>query len=469
MSKVLLMIGIIGLLFCQMALAQDTLFALAVNYPVGHTPTSVFAADLNADGHNDLAVANDTSNTVSILINNGDGTFQTAVNYPVYYMPYTVFAADFDGDGYKDLAVSSFPGIVSILENNGNGTFQDTVNYSVGAQLTQALYAADLDSDGDNDLAVTCPGIMGPGSVKILLNNGHGVFSVAGSYATSGNSNSVFAADLDNDGDNDLAVANGTSSIVNFFRNNGNGTFQAAVNYATGLGSATVYAADLDNDGDKDIVVPNVFSNSVSVLKNNGDGTFQAAVNYNGSGSGCVGVSAGDFDIDGDLDLAVTNAYSNNVSILRNNGNGAFQIGANFAVGSQPVPVFAADLDGDSICDLAIANEISNNVSILINRTTRVGIDDEPPLFPTEFQLSQSFPNPFNPLTTIQYALSTQSFVTIDIFDILGRKIETFAEGIKPAGEYQVIWDAGKQSSGIYFYRIKAGEKVETKRMMLVK
>jgi len=59
--------------------------------------------------------------------------------------------------------------------------------------------------------------------------------------------------------------------------------------------------------------------------------------------------------------------------------------------------------------------------------------------------------------------------VSIDFFDILGRKIGTLAEGIKQAGEHQAIWDAIDQSSGIYFYRIKAGDKIETKRMMLLK
>jgi len=182
-----------------------------------------------------------------------------------------------------------------------------------------------------------------------------------------------------------------------------------------------------------------------------------------------VGVSAGDFDIDGDLDLAVTNAYSNNVSIFRNNGDATFQSVANFGVGSQPVPVFAADLDGDSICDLAIANEISNDVSVLINRTSRVGIDNGPALFPSEFQLSQNYPNPFNAQTTIQYSLPNQSVVSIDIFDILGRKITQLSEGVQESGTHEIIWDASDVTSGVYFYRLTAGEYQETRRMLMLK
>lgn len=88
---------------------------------------------------------------------------------------------------------------------------------------------------------------------------------------------------------------------------------------------------------------------------------------------------------------------------------------------------------------------------------------------PGRILLSQNYPNPFNAQTSIQYSLPEQSTVSIDIFDILGRKIETLAEGIQPPGDHQAIWDASRQSSGIYFYRVKAGDKVETKKMVLMK
>jgi hypothetical protein len=104
----------------------------------------------------------------------------------------------------------------------------------------------------------------------------------------------------------------------------------------------------------------------------------------------------------------------------------------------------------------------------IILRFNPTGIDDDN-LIPNTFSISQNYPNPFNAQTTIQYSLPRQSTVLIDIFDILGRKIETLAEGIKPVGIYQAIWDASKQSSGIYFYRIKADDKIETRKMVLLK
>jgi sugar lactone lactonase YvrE len=80
-----------------------------------------------------------------------------------------------------------------------------------------------------------------------------------------------------------------------------------------------------------------------------------------------------------------------------------------------------------------------------------------------------NYPNPFNASTVIQYNLPSSSDVTIEIYDILGRKIETLVQGEQPAGNHQVTWDAGYQSSGIYFYRIQAGEYTETRKMVILK
>jgi len=98
-----------------------------------------------------------------------------------------------------------------------------------------------------------------------------------------------------------------------------------------------------------------------------------------------------------------------------------------------------------------------------------VGIGGNDCQIPIRFGIFQNYPNPFNAQTTIQYSLPSRSFVTIDVFDILGRKIQTLAEGIKPAGKHQTIWVASDQSSGIYFYRIKANGNADTKKMILVK
>ena len=93
---------------------------------------------------------------------------------------------------------------------------------------------------------------------------------------------------------------------------------------------------------------------------------------------------------------------------------------------------------------------------------------------PTEFKLDQNYPNPFNPSTVISFQLSAVGNVQVKVFDMLGREVTTLVNEEKPAGRYQINWNGtdnfgGKVTSGVYFYTLKAGNFVETKKMMLIK
>ena len=88
---------------------------------------------------------------------------------------------------------------------------------------------------------------------------------------------------------------------------------------------------------------------------------------------------------------------------------------------------------------------------------------------PTAFSLSPNYPNPFNASTTIKYDLPEASDVSIEIFDILGRKVETLISGKQSAGSHSAVWNAENATSGVYFYKIKAGDYSDTKRCLLLK
>ena len=81
----------------------------------------------------------------------------------------------------------------------------------------------------------------------------------------------------------------------------------------------------------------------------------------------------------------------------------------------------------------------------------------------------QNYPNPFNPNTVISFRLSVAGQVTLKIYDVLGKEVETLVSEKLEAGTYSVNWDASKYSSGVYFYRIQAGDFVDTKRMTFIK
>ena len=88
---------------------------------------------------------------------------------------------------------------------------------------------------------------------------------------------------------------------------------------------------------------------------------------------------------------------------------------------------------------------------------------------PTNFILYQNYPNPFNPRTKINYSIPTRSNVTIRVYDVLGKEITTLVNEEKPSGNYEVEFDGNKLSSGVYFYQLKAGNYIETKKMILIK
>ena len=88
---------------------------------------------------------------------------------------------------------------------------------------------------------------------------------------------------------------------------------------------------------------------------------------------------------------------------------------------------------------------------------------------PADYSLSQNYPNPFNPVTSINFAISNREFVTLKVYDVLGNEIATLVNEQKPAGEYDIDFNASSLSSGIYYYQLKAGDYIETKKMILIK
>jgi hypothetical protein len=88
---------------------------------------------------------------------------------------------------------------------------------------------------------------------------------------------------------------------------------------------------------------------------------------------------------------------------------------------------------------------------------------------PAQFSLEQNYPNPFNPSTVIAYAVPRTSRVTISVFDLLGREVESLVDEVKGPGHYNVTWNAGRVASGAYYYRLTAGDWIQTRRMMVVK
>src|SRR5271170_3448340 len=151
------------------------------SYSVGKYPDAVATAFLvNSNTTLDLITANYSSNTVSILIGNGNGTFKTQVTYPVGNGPDSVAVADFNGDGIPDLVVANeHSGTVSILLGNGNGTFQKAITYNAGV-YPSSVAVGDFNGDTHADIVVVnqynATEVTYGNTLTVLLGNGNGTF-----------------------------------------------------------------------------------------------------------------------------------------------------------------------------------------------------------------------------------------------------------------------------------------------------
>jgi hypothetical protein len=125
----------------------------------------------------------------------------------------------------------------------------------------------------------------------------------------------------------------------------------------------------------------------------------------------------------------------------------------------------------------AIATDVEGNSSAYatnIPLPLEVDVEDDAGALPTELSLSQNFPNPFNPVTTIQFSLPIMGFVDLRVFNALGREVRQLVADTRAAGEYTVIWDGRTNdgitaSSGVYFYRLVTGETTIQRKMVLLK
>lgn len=337
------------------------------DYATGTAPDAVITADFNGDGKADLATANLTANTVSILLGNGDGTFAAHSDVPVGDGPTALVSANFNNlvDGYADLAVTNQTyGTVSILLGKGDGTFATptTLVLPTGASPV-AIATGSFTSLGRADLAVVN---NGTNSVSIFLCNGDGTFAAPTTLTTGASPVAIATGDFNADGNLDLAVVNQADNTVSIFLGNGDGTFKPGVTYATGTHPAGIAVADFNSDARPDLAITNETDGTVSLLLGNGDGTFGTKTDTN-VGTGPIGIVVKDLSGNGLPDVAVANSGSNTITVLAGNGQGGFLGRLDLATANDPLAIAGADFNGDGTIDLAVAAETSNVVSVILN------------------------------------------------------------------------------------------------------
>jgi hypothetical protein len=119
-----------------------------------------------------------------------------------------------------------------------------------------------------------------------------------------------------------------------------------------------------------------------------------------------------------------------------------------------------------TVTTIVSAPTYRDNICFTVNPT---GIENTSNNIPTTYSLKQNYPNPFNPVTRINYDIPKHGFVSLKVYDILGKEVRTLVNDIKSAGTYSIDFNGAELPSGIYFYRLEANAFSETKRMILIK
>lgn len=362
-------------------------FAAPVYYDVPSGAFIVRADQLDGLSGPDVVVSSGQGGmAMSVLLDQDAGLLGTPVDYPAPDWPMS-FALIRLTPTTPSIVVARSPA-ASILPGLGNGTFgpySNIANYRV-----HSIASADLDGDGDQDLVMT-KWYYGWENSKVLVweGNGLGGFAETREYTVGQGADNLALADLDGDHDIDFAVTDGKSacSCIHIRLNNGDATFGGGSDRViAGVGNYMA-AADLDGDGDNDLAV--VYNSYVfTVLLNNGDATFTDTTTRSTERL-AQWLEPVDIDRDGDIDIAMPTNGSV-VSLLLNRGNATFGPYIRIPIetptqGKNPTCVAAVDLNGDAWPDLVTANADTDDLTVLINQSTapasldtnRNGIPDE--------------------------------------------------------------------------------------------
>jgi len=435
-------------------------------------PNTIAAADFDGDNDVDVVATSFDGNYISWFENDGIQNFTGHDLIQNFGQP-KVDVALIDNDLDFDIIASSQTGDkITWFENDGQGQFTEHLiidNWeSAGfVYVRDQIRGIDLDinDDGFTDFIATAT----PSGNKIAWfeNDGNQNFT---EHLLKENWYCVKRAsafDIDNDNDIDIVAAANVGEII-WFENDGDENFTEHLVISDWGEPNAVLVEDINKDNFNDLVATSVVANEVVWFQNDGNQNFSKNI-IKGQYNGAYGLAIADIDDDNDIDVLATAWIAGIGSVFENDGNQNFTQ-HDFCTGVfELLHLFVTDLDRDNdkdILGVCCAPNIpqlrwwENNATVDVKEINSI---------PLDFQLLQNHPNPFNPTTKISYQIPERSFVTVKVFDALGKEIETLVNEEKHIGNFEVEFDGTGLSSGIYFCRLLANNYTETIKMLVLK
>lgn len=285
--------------------------------PVNDRASPSELADFNQDGLADLAVVNIDTNSVSVLLGNGDGTFAQQQEILTGSQPRGIVVLDADGDGDADIVNTNTGGVgnLALMLNDGNGSFSAPTFFEGGVGDEWAIAAGDMNEDGILDLVVGGQSNPNP-MIAVVLGNGDGTFSFFSSTSAGGAVWMLNVGDVNGDGHDDVATANSQNNNGAILLGDGNGNLTPPTLTPTDPFPLATDLGDVDGDGDLDWVTSS-FSDDWLLFLNNGQGQFTFHKEFNATQAASCALML-DFDNDGDLDLALIDEIADEVILVEN-------------------------------------------------------------------------------------------------------------------------------------------------------
>ncbi len=298
--------------------------------PDGLGPIAIATGSLNPGSGMDFVSANFLNGTVTALLDFQNEQFQSRQTLAVGDAPIDLVIGAFDSDADLDVVVANQTSDqLTFLVNNGSGVFTRSVSIASGGKRPTSLVSGRFNNDAFLDLAVanfgTHPSGTDLGNVAILLGNGDGTFRAPTSYSVGFGPLSIASDDLNGDGFADLVTANFLANTASILYGSDNGLFTvASEQLSTGQGPLQVLLQDIEGDGDRDIYVTNLLSQTISVLRNRqrqGGNGFEPAENFGVaefSTAPKLAFAVADFDRSGTSDIALVNSLSDSLTLMKN-------------------------------------------------------------------------------------------------------------------------------------------------------